>query len=174
MKLRQGASLVELLLVLSSCTVILTMSAGLIHRMLHVQSRTRAFVDGERSALRLASQFRRDVHEATSAVADADQLNAGELLRLIEPAEQTVVYLGQPGAIVRLLTEGGRSVAREEYRFAGEFRPEIRRETPGLIVLTLASLPKQTVPLEGVPRKSTEALPVSLQIAAKSRQEGAP
>lgn len=174
MKPRQGASLVELLLVMSSCTVILTMSAGLIHRLLHAQSRTRAFVDGERSALRLASQFRRDVHEATSAVTDAEQLNTGELLRLTEPAEQTVVYLGQQGAIVRLLTEGGRSVAREEYRFAGEFRPEIRRETQGLITLTLASPPEQTIPVEGVRRKSTEAPPVSLQIAARLREEGAP
>jgi hypothetical protein len=51
MKRRWAISLVELLLTLSACTVILTLSAGLIHRIMHVQSKARAvIVPGAQSA----------------------------------------------------------------------------------------------------------------------------
>jgi hypothetical protein len=72
MPIRRGISLVELMLTLSACCVILTMSAALIHRALHAQSKSRRFFDGERNAQRLGESFRRDVHAATSAATGAE------------------------------------------------------------------------------------------------------
>ena len=63
---RRAASLAELLVIMSACTIILTTSVQLIHRAMHSQSASRVFFDCERSAQRLSQQFRSDVHEATS------------------------------------------------------------------------------------------------------------
>lgn len=59
---RRGVSLIELLVVMSAATVILTLSTGLIHRIMHAQSKARGLAEIERTTLRLGNRFRRDVH----------------------------------------------------------------------------------------------------------------
>src|SRR3972149_5845862 len=114
---RHAVSLIELMVVLSACTVILTMSAALVHRVMHAQSKTRAFFDIERSALRLSNQFRRDVHQATAALAGADNLGDGVFLRLELPDNRSVDYYDQEGDVVRILAHDGDALSREEFPF---------------------------------------------------------
>jgi hypothetical protein len=171
MKSRRGASLVELLMVMSAGTVVLTMSAGLIHQIMHAQSKARAFADVERTSLRLATAFRRDVQEATAAeLAEAD---AGErvFLRLTLPENQTVEYGRREANIVRVLFEGSRSVAREAFEFPAGIELAVRREEARLIVLTIHSRPGEIPGEGGSSEASAFAVPVNLQVQAALKRE---
>ena len=139
MKLRRGVSLAELLLAMSASSVILTMSVSMIHRVMHTQSRTRSFFDGERAALRLSRQFRQDVHSARSAVTDADRLAPEVLLQLEMEDEQTIEYRRASTGLQRVLLENDEVRSREEYAVQAELSASFRQEeSPAIVVLSIA------------------------------------
>jgi len=166
MKSRRGASLVELLVVMSAATVVLTMSASLIHRIMHAQSKARALSDVERTSLRLANAFRQDVHQATSAVLGESNLDEQTFLRLALPESHTIEYGRQNANVVRILLEGGRTVAREEFAFPAGIELAIRKDGPRLIVLTMHSRPGEMPAADGRIEASAFAVPVNLQVQA--------
>ena len=135
---RRGISLVELLLTLSACTVILTMSAGLIHRAMHAQTKARLFFDVERSACRLGDSFRRDVHAAHSA-AVGDEAGGGVLLRLQLAGGQFVEYRQTAGRVERLWHVDGNVRAREMFVFPRDTRLQAQQESPRLLILSIAA-----------------------------------
>jgi hypothetical protein len=138
---RHAISLVELLVVMSGCTVILTTSAMLIHRAMRTQSESRSFFDVERSALRLSGKFRDDVHRATAAKA-GDESGDGVFLRLDLPGRQTVEYQQAGGNIERTLSEDGRPRSRDYFAFTPSSELEIREElSPRRLILTITSDP---------------------------------
>jgi hypothetical protein len=171
MKTRHGASLVELIVVMSAATIVLTMSASLIHQVMHAQSRARAFADVERTSLRLANAFRRDVHEATSAKLAEAGLGERAFLRLTLPDNQTIEYGRRETNIVRVLFEGSRSVAREEFAFPAGIELAVRREEARLIVLTIHSRPGEMPGEDGRSEVSAFAVPVNLQVQAALKRE---
>jgi len=137
MSQRRGISLVELMLTLSACCVILTLSATLLHRAMHAQSKARLFFDGERSALRLSHSFRRDVHDA-SAAATGDEAGGDEVLVRLEMAGgQAVEYRQSGGRVDRTWQAEGRVLAREAFVFTPETRVVVAQESPRLITLSI-------------------------------------
>jgi hypothetical protein len=167
MNRRRAVSLVELLLTMSACTVILTMSTALIHRVLHAQSKTRAFVDCERAALRLSEQFRRDVHAARDATTADANLGEGVFLRLQFPTNQSVEYRHSQGAVLRVLLENGATPSREEFVFPANIELSVRQEPPGLVALSITSQPGKAAAEDGQPQSSAYAVTVSLQAEAR-------
>jgi len=168
---RRAVSLVELLLAMSACTVILTMSAALIHRVMHVQSRSREFQGVERSTMRLAQQFRHDVHNAKDAVVEAN-LGEGRFLRLQLAGEQVVEYRRSEGAVLRILLEAGNARGREEFAFPANIELTVSRDPPRLITLSIDSQPEDT-PLEGQSPAGAFDVRVNLQAAAALNRAGA-
>jgi hypothetical protein len=164
MKSRRGVSLVELLLTMSACTVILTMSAALTHRVMHTQSRMRAFHDTERSALRLASAFRRDVHQAASAVTNDGEL-AGNFLRLQLPEGETIEYRHEQGSVTRVHKQSSNLTAHEAYIFPAEVELTVRREAANRIVLTIVPALRSEDSEAGSP-SMTHTTPAHLQVEA--------
>lgn len=164
MKMHRGISLVELLVVMSACTLILTLTAGLMHRVMHAQSRTRSFVEHERVALRLAYVFRGDVHQARGVVTDVAMLAEGELVRL-NVAEQTITYVAQPEKVVRLVAASEKPLGREEFRIGHESQAKIRRE-PGVVILSVEAIPDEATRVQAASRKFAWVPPLSLEIAA--------
>jgi hypothetical protein len=132
MNKRRGTSLIELLIVMSACTVVLTLSAELIHRVMRVQSRSQAFANSQRSAQRLSTAFRNDVHSASHYETDPDRLGENGLIRLNPPVGSTVEYRHKNGTIERVVLadtsgeqgasgEGEQAVtAREQFVFSSE------------------------------------------------------
>src|SRR3954454_16961207 len=104
-KVRRGVSLTELLLLMSSYTMILTMCAVLLHRVMRVQIESRSFVDAERTSERLGDQFRQDVHQATTADVDAAKLKNDVFLRLQLPDSQTIEYIRLKGNVLRSVSQ---------------------------------------------------------------------
>jgi hypothetical protein len=164
MKMHRGISLVELLVAMSACTVILTLTAGLMHRVMHAQSRTRWFVSQERTALRLAYVFRGDVHQARAVVTDVAVLAERELVRL-NVADQTITYVAQPGIIVRVVAASEKTVGREEFRIGHESQAKIRRES-GVVILSVEATPDEAAGERPTLRKLAFVPPLSLEIAA--------
>jgi hypothetical protein len=167
MTTRRGVSLVEMLTLMSSCTVILTMSAVLIHRTMRAQEQTRYFFAVERAALRLAEQFRRDVHGARSAATDADAGDEGAFLRLEMPAGETVEYRSEEASVLRIVRRDGGPAAREEY-----FLAEIRElslqaeDSPRRLTLTIRAGADEPVPARGKRAASIREQPIGFQVVA--------
>jgi hypothetical protein len=133
---RRGVSLVELMFTLSACTVILTMSAGLIHRAMHAQSKARLFCDVERSALRLAESFHRDVHAARSVLTGDEAGGHEAFLRLELAGGEMVEYRQATGRVERLSLVDGAARAREAFIFPAETRLTAEVESTRLVVLS--------------------------------------
>jgi hypothetical protein len=137
---RRAASLAELLVILSACTVILTTSVTLIHRAMHSQSASRVFLDCERSALRLSQQFRSDVHEATSATIENGSAGSGPVLRLTLVDDQAVEYRRVSMDLLRLVTQRGQAVSHDAFTFRSPLEWTIRQEdSPGRLVLSVTA-----------------------------------
>jgi hypothetical protein len=137
---RRAASLAELLVIMSACTIILTTSVQLIHRAMHSQSASRAFLDCERSAQRLSQQFRSDVHEATSATIENDASNATPVLRLTLAGDQTVEYRSAHDSILRLATQHSKPVSRDEFAFRSPLEWSIQQEdSPHRLILSVTA-----------------------------------
>jgi hypothetical protein len=151
---RRAASLAELLVIMSACTIILTTSVQLIHRAMHSQSASRVFFDCERSAQRLSQQFRSDAHEATSAAIEKDASGSAPVLRLTLAGDQTVEYRSTHHAILRLATQHGKPVARDEFTFRSPLEWSIRQED-----LTHRLILSVTAGTTGPPTELGEALP---------------
>lgn len=171
MNRRRGVSLVELLLVMSAAVLILTMSAGLIHRLMHAQSKARSFVDVERTLLRLGTAFRSDVHQASGAVVGDAEASDGIFLRLSLPESQTIEYRCEPGAILRTLRDGSQTASREEFAFPPGIELTIQKEDPRLVVLSLHSRPGELTDDDGLARPSAYAVPVNLHLKATLGRE---
>ena len=110
---RRGASLVELLAVITATSVVLTIGAGLIHRALGLQAASRHHLEHDRTALALGRRFRADVHAARAL----DGTAAGQrLLRITTARGEAIDYLATPAGLRRLATADGSRATREDYR----------------------------------------------------------
>ena len=171
---KRGVSLVELLVVMSAATVILTMSTTLIHRLMRTQSRARLVADGERSSLRLSESFRNDVHRARSSRIDQTNLPDDVLVRL-QLTDGTSVEYGQENAkILRVARESGKVVAREEFAFPASIEATLKRPDDQSLVLTVTARAERASPVDGHPPMPAEFIPVDLQVAALALPSGAP
>lgn len=113
MNRRRGASLVEMLVVMSAASTVLTLSAVLIHRTMRVSSRTEAMHAEETTAWRLSSQLRRDAVSAASI--DLGLANDGVTLTL-RPAEgEPVQYRFSGPTVERRQRLAPESLSRESF-----------------------------------------------------------
>lgn len=136
MSTRRGVSLLEVVLLLSTATVVLTMSGQLIHRILHAQSRAKALLAVERDALRLTAQFRHDVRTASDA--DFDPADSDQRMTLLVNEDQRIEYRLAGGQVRRVLVEGEQGVAQEEFNFSlGTIGTFSELESPRRMVLSL-------------------------------------
>lgn len=142
MRTRRAVSLVELLVIMSTCTVVLTLTGVLLQRAMRIQMQSRAVVQAERTALRLADQFRSDVHDARSVdVIDADE-NQDAFFRLKLSGGRNVAYSQLEGVILRLESGNELPVRREEFVVPAVNKTTIQeKDAPQRLVLTVASKP---------------------------------
>jgi hypothetical protein len=109
--------------------------------MMRAESRAREGVRVERTALRLASVFRRDAWEASAASVPTDDEAATMLLRLSLPQGETIEYRQESGTIVRTRSRGEQTIGREYFAFPAATRIEVAQESPRLLRLSVVSMP---------------------------------
>ena len=164
---RRAVSMIELLVVMSACTVVLTLSSVLVVRAMRTQTQSRANCDAERNALRLSSQFRSDVHAAQSAVASSNAQRGDSFLRMQLTEDQQVEYSIVDGTVLRLMSHDGKRTAREEFAFPAGSELTIRElESPRRIALTIVNQPTFDKASEVSPRPIALGAPLSLHLEA--------
>ena len=169
MRSRRAISLIELLAVLSGCSVILGLTASLLHQTMRAQSHTRDFFDVERNAQRLARQFRSDVHAAAADSIEADLADAGDgvLLQIELPDGRSIAYQHTAEKIIRIASQADGPTAREEYALSESMEIVVRElDAPQRFELSITSSPPQ--PSKDAPPSpaSIRATPVHLQVEA--------
>jgi hypothetical protein len=166
-KSRRGVSLTELLVLMSSCTMILSMCGVLLHRVMRIEIDSRAFVAAERTSQRLSRQFRQDVHQATAAELDHSKLANNVFLKLQLPDNEIVEYSLVKGNVLRTLSRGGKASAREEFAFEPSCKLSVRRdESPARIVLSIVSPALEPTSGAAKQLQSYQAVPVGLDVEA--------
>jgi type II secretory pathway component PulJ len=113
---RRGASLFELMAAMSAASVVIAASAALVHRTFSIDSRSRAVVADEHTALRLARLFRTDIHEATTVTCPGG--DADPPLVAIKTQGSSIVYRANGSGLVRVATSGTADAAHESFSFA--------------------------------------------------------
>jgi hypothetical protein len=166
-KFRRGVSLTELLLLMSSYSMILTTCSVLLHRVMHVQIESRSIVDAERTSERLGYQFRQDIHQATIADVDGTKLKNDVFLQLQLPDNQTIEYSRVKGNVLRTASRGGKVVAHEEFAFESSCKLVVREdESPKRIVLSIMSAALEPTSDKAEQLQSYMAVPVGLHVEA--------
>jgi hypothetical protein len=170
---RRGISLMELMVVMSAASMIITTSALVLHKMMRAQEQTRYFFENERAVERLARQFRRDVHDASDVEIDveATEIEAeggdGSLIALIRYDDRAIAYVRTLAGIVRTVHPGEGTPARETFALAPFARLTIEEESmPRTLTLTIASSPADFVPRLGERAPTIRETPVSMQVIA--------
>jgi hypothetical protein len=171
---RNGISLAELVVVMSAATVILTISASLLHRIMLAHSVARAFTDVERTSLRLANTFRSDVHQAISATTIEPLPAEGPCLRLQLPSNQRLEYRREDGAILRLLLDGERTIAREMFDFRQEIEVASQKDGPRLLTLSINSRQPGATSEDSSLLSHAHAVPVRLRVEAVLHRDSSP
>lgn len=132
---RRGMTLVELLLAITTTTLVVGVAGGLLHRALRLEAASRGALQGERTALVLARQVRADIRTAHAVACTADGLPAGVVLEVQPEGEAAIVYRAVRGGLVREQPLPAGRIAREAYSFPAAVRFESVR---GAGVVTLA------------------------------------
>jgi len=171
---RSGVSLVELIISMSACAVLLTLSVTLLHRVLHVQKRATAAVDAQRTLWRLEATFRSDV-QAASSLDDEVGAPAAHLIRLKLPNEKSIEYRREEACIERVLLTQGEVTGRERFAFSQAVEPTIVRDEQGLVTLAIYS---RDIPISGSPivfhvtaRTNRNRLPATLTLLKEVSHE---
>lgn len=164
---RRGISLVELLVVLSGCSVVLSTTGVLLHRAMRGESETRHMFDVEQAALRLSHQFRDDVHHAVEVQAPTNAPD-NELLHMTLQGGQTVRYARDEESVFRVLFQGDQPLSREEYHLGAASEITVAELTdPRRISLTISSrMESPTGRGRELRASEIRRAPVSLQLIA--------
>lgn len=161
---RRGTSLLELLVLLTGCAAFISLSGQLLHRALRTQSESRRCFDGQRTAWRLATDFRRDAHAATAATTTNGESDSPELLRLTLPEGRVVVYGREGTSVVRKVARPNGPEARETYALPEGSAASVRfHEESRLATLSIGASPGKAAELP--PTTANEATLV-IEIAA--------
>jgi hypothetical protein len=168
---RRGMTLVELMVIISATSVVLTTSAALMHGVMHTQKATRAFFDAERSAVRLSNQFRSDVHEATDATIDAGATGEEAFVSLQLSGNTTTRYRYVDGKVLRVQTRDGGGIAREEFVFPPSAVLKIELvDTPRRLVLSLTT-PSVLSSNQGELSRDPREVPVYFHVEARLNRD---
>lgn len=151
---------------MSAATVILTITAALLHRIMLAHSAARAFMDVERTSLRLANTFRNDVHSAIAATTTGPTSTEGPFLRLELPAGQQLEYRRQQGAILRILQDGNRTAAREAFNFPPDVEVAAKKDGSRLLALSINARTASAASEDRGSSPAAHAIPVNLRIEA--------
>ena len=138
---RRGISLAEMLVVMTACTVAFSLSGQLLTRVFRIYSQSQDHADVERSALRLSTQFRRDVHQADTAITETSAGNDGMLFQLSMTDGSQLDYSYRGGTIVRQRTGDGQITAREDFDFPEVLDVMVQRlDVPSRLELTITAV----------------------------------
>lgn len=136
---RTGLSLIELVVVMSACAVLLTLSATFLQRAFLAQVRSRTAAHLHLTLLRLEQSVRNDVHGASTAETGDAKLMPGVVLRLENLQDEVIEYRRQGSSLERVQFAAGEIKSRETFSFPREIDPKVLFPQPRLVVLSITA-----------------------------------
>ena len=115
---RRGISLLELLAAMAAASVVMGTAMSLVHTSYQFESRSRIVRADEQTALRLARQFRADIHEARSATLSQNAAADAPLVVLVGPPGR-ITYRPLAQGLVRTVVAPSGPPGREDFVFSG-------------------------------------------------------
>ena len=109
-------TLVEMLVTMTVSTTLLVLASGMIHQTMTLHTQGRLQGDRQRTALRLARQFRHDIQHSHQVSLQQD--GAAMTLEIRQPTAVTVTYSTQDSRIVRDQPRANGQHQREMFLFA--------------------------------------------------------
>jgi len=138
---RRGTTLIELMVTISTASVLLLLATSVVHRMMRFESKSRQRASVHRTAVRLSHDFRKDIHQA-----DSFQIRGREdqppTIRLVLPEGSDVTYRVTQHRVLREQRIDDQQVARETYDFPADYQVSFSRSSPRLAELTVVHNPR--------------------------------
>ena len=147
---RNGISLIETMIAVSASSLLLLLSIGVVHQAMRLSSKAKSRTDFHKSNMRLASQFREDVHQATNIATAED----GSLI-LTSSASNSITYRMESGlrqVVIREVKDSSdANLQQEVFRMLDSAKCEFKiLENPDGVTLKLNSRIPGEVELERV------------------------
>ena len=147
---RSGISLIETMIAVSASSLLLLLSIGVLHQAMRLSSKAKSRTDFHQSNMRLASQFREDVHHATDMAIRED----GSLFLTLN-ASTSITYRMESDARSVVIREVKRSndanYQQETFRLLDTAKCEFKiKDNPDRVTLELNSKIPGEVELERV------------------------
>ena len=137
---RRGFTLVELMVTISSASVLLMLATGVVHSTMRFESMSRQRAEVHRAAVRLSHDFRHDVHRA-NGFRISDRADQPHTIRLTLPEGSEVTYQVTRQRVLReqrLSTQQvAQQVARETYDFPANYQVMFSQSEPQMAELTV-------------------------------------
>jgi len=137
---RRGTTLIEMLVIISVCSVVMGASGVLLHGMYRADKENRLQIANGSAIARLSLQFRRDAHAAgeSELLMEANGKAAGLVFR--GPFQPTIEYRQQGRAMVRTAKQGDKVVHLDSFALpAGtEFNWTLEEGQPSVAALRIA------------------------------------
>ena len=129
---------------------------------------SRATASAERTALRLSSQFRRDVHDASAAELNSSGKPQVAFLKLNLEGGRSVEYSHREGVVLRRESGDDAPEWREDFVFPtlSQLTIDDAEDAPRRLALTIAAKPMEQQAVAGKPLASPMATPTSLHVEA--------
>ncbi|MBU6223126.1 MAG: hypothetical protein KGR24_10330 [Planctomycetes bacterium] len=112
---------------MAAASVVMGTAMSLVHTSYRFESRSRMARADERTALRLARQFRTDIHESTSAMVSRNAVADAPLVVLTGPTGR-IAYRPHPQGIVRIVASPRGTPGREDFVFSRPIAWTVARE----------------------------------------------
>jgi type II secretory pathway pseudopilin PulG len=152
--------LVELLVVISVCSVIMSASGVLLHGMYRADKETRQAIATDATVARFALQFRRDAHasDEASLVTDTGGKTAGVMFRAA--GRPSTEYRWQGTEIIRTVKESDKNVHRDSFRFllGTSVAWQLPPSGSQVVAVQISRLPRRGVKMDSLPQRRIEAI----------------
>jgi prepilin-type N-terminal cleavage/methylation domain-containing protein len=135
-KRQRGFTLVELIVTISTASVLLMLATGVVHSTMRFESMSRQRAEVHRAAVRLSHDFRHDVHRA-AGFRISDRADQPPTIRLILPEGSEVTYQVTRQRVLREQRLSAPQVARETYDFPADYQVMFSQSEPQMAELTV-------------------------------------
>ncbi len=167
---RRGTTLVELLVIISVCSVVMCASGVLLHSMYRADKESRLAIENGAAVARLSLQFRRDAHSVSQAELLNEPNGKAAGLAFRGPFQPTIEYRQQDRAIVRRAKQADKVVHMDSFGLpAGtELVWTLEQGRPSVAVIEMARPARRGVKLDAMLEQRIEA---SVGIVHQRRRE---
>ncbi len=133
---QRGFTLVELIVTISTASVLLMLATGVVHSTMRFESMSRQRAEVHRAAVRLSHDFRHNVHRA-NGFRISDRADQSHTIRLILPEGSEVTYQVTRQRVLREQRLNDLQVARETYDFPANYQVMFSQSEPQMAELTV-------------------------------------